>query len=338
MSSRSDADTYRFTTIDTPENRRFNAWAAAISTCDYELSADAIMPFDAEFRAMRFGPFVLLWHQWLRRDHAASYRAIRTQRKIRADGVDHFYLRLQLTASPADEGRLCLFDMSRPFDCMSTAGDVVGLMIRRDTLHSLSPDRLGVAVHPAMSAVLAEHLLTLRRNMEKLGAGDIPHVMRATDNLLRAGLMRPGDTRNDGWSAGDLASFRRARQYIDANMARADLTPGKIGEAIGVSRAKLYQLFRGDGGIMRQIQRQRLDRAHDVLMNPDMPKARISDIAWQHGFADEKYFSRVFRARFGCMPREVMGLRHAQRPAVSAADADPVQYGPTFVQWLKAAR
>jgi AraC-like DNA-binding protein len=348
MPSHSADDIYRFTTTDAPENQRFNAWAAAISTCDYELSADAPAPFDVEFRAMRFGPFVLVSHQWLRHDHFVSYRAIRTQRKIRADGVDHFYLVLQLAGSsvgergrsrePADRGALHLFDMSRPFDCMSMAGDMVGLMIRRDLLHSLQPGRCGDLVDSAMGAILAEHLLTLRRNMENLDAGDMPYVMRATNNLLRAGLMRSDDASERGLSQGDLASIGRARQFIDANMLQPDLTPGKISDAIGVSRAKLYQLFQGNGGIMRQVQRQRLDRAYDVLTDPDMPRARISDIAWRHGFADEKYFSRIFRTRFGCMPSEAMNLRWVHRPARNAVEAGTAQYGPTFVQWLKTER
>jgi AraC-like DNA-binding protein len=347
MLAASTADTYRFTTTDAPEDKRFNAWAATISTCDYELLNDAAVPFDVEFHAMRFGPFVLVWHQWLRHDHAVSYRSFRTHQKIHADGVDHFYLMLQLADGSADEigrpreqasrGGLYLFDMSRPFECITSTGDVVGLMIRQDSLHSLRPGRYGDVVAPAMGVVLAEHLLTLRRNMAKLGAGDIPYVIRATNNLLRAGLTHTGEARDNGLSAGDLALIYRGRQFIDTNLSRSDLTPEKIGEAIGVSRAKLYQLFDGNGGIMRLVQRQRLDRAYDMLTDPDMPRVRISEVAWQHGFDDEKYFSRVFRARFGCMPREVMNLRRGNPPVRDAVEANPM-HGPTFAQWLKSER
>ncbi|WP_175926308.1 helix-turn-helix domain-containing protein [Burkholderia cepacia] len=345
MSFSSVADSYRFTTIDVPESQRFDAWSAAISTYDYALSGDAVVPFDIEFHAMRFGPFVLVRQQWLRDDHLVSYRATRTQRKIRADGIDHFYLALHSAGSLVDatgrrweqagSGGLCLFDMSRPFDGMFTTGDVVGLMIRRDMLHALEPGRYGDAVNPAMDAVLTEHLLTLRRNVEKLGAGDIPYVMRATSNLLYAGLKRSSDKDDDGLSAGDAVSIRRVRKFIDTNLLRADLTPTKLSEAAGVSRAKLYQLFRGDGGVMRYIQRRRLDRAYDVLTDPDMPKSRISEVAWRHGFADEKYFSRVFRARFGCMPREVTSLHGGNQPVRKTVEAN-LMYGPTFAQWLKS--
>lgn len=39
-------------------------------------------------------------------------------------------------------------------------------------------------------------------------------------------------------------------------------------------------------------------------MNGDI--ARYADIAWRHGFTDEKYFYRIFKAEFGHTPRETV--------------------------------
>jgi AraC-like DNA-binding protein len=344
MPDRSVLDTYRFSTLDVPENVRFDAWAAAMPICDYQLPSDAAVPFDVEFQAMRFGPFVLTSHRWVQQAHTVFYRATRSARKIRADGLDHFHLMFQLAGSPEGEcghrrvqarvGEPYLCDMSLPFDCVVTAGDIIGLLVRRDMLRSLDLSRHADIVDSAMGAVLAEHLLTLRSNMEKLGVGDIPYVVRATNALLRAGLMQSSEASHDDVPEADLALVRQARQFIAENLQHADLTPEKIGAAIGVSRAKLYKLFQGSGGIMRQVQRQRLDRAHDLLTDPDMPKERIAHVAWRHGFIDEKYFSRIFRATFGCSPREAMESRRVSslQPRIVASRA----YGPTFVQWLKA--
>ncbi|WP_206608721.1 helix-turn-helix domain-containing protein, partial [Mycobacterium tuberculosis] len=76
-------------------------------------------------------------------------------------------------------------------------------------------------------------------------------------------------------------------------MLEPDLTPEKICRDVGLSRARLYQLFEADGGIMRQIRRRRLRHAHQMLSDPQRRHVRIAEIAWTHGFSDEKYFYRI---------------------------------------------
>ncbi|MGS0891294.1 helix-turn-helix domain-containing protein [Burkholderia stagnalis] len=344
MSGNAVLDTYRFTTTTVPENRRFVSWAAAISTCDYEPPIDAAVPFDAEFCAMRFGPFVLTWRRWLREDQAVSYRTVRSRRKIRADGIDHFHLMLQLKGGSAGQfgrssvqtraGGLYLFDMGEPFDCVTTAGETIGLLIRRVMFQSLDLNPHGAVFDPAMKAILIDHLRALCGNMGALQASDIPYVTRATSNLLRAGLTGLGSMQHRAVSEVDLALTDRVLQFVKLNILQAHLSPEFISKAIGISRAKLYQLFQGSGGIMRWIQRQRLERAYEVLTDPDWPHERIASIAWRHGFADEKYFSRIFRARFGCTPREA---RESQRgPRFEPRIVDSHVVGPTFGQWLNA--
>ncbi|MGY5778515.1 helix-turn-helix transcriptional regulator [Rhizobium sp. LEGMi135b] len=89
-------------------------------------------------------------------------------------------------------------------------------------------------------------------------------------------------------------------------MLDVDLTPDRICREVGLSRAKLYQLFEGSGGVMRQIQRRRLHRAYQMLANPNRPQPHIAEIAWRHGFSNEKYFYRLFKTEFGHTPRETL--------------------------------
>ncbi|WP_080937123.1 helix-turn-helix domain-containing protein [Burkholderia plantarii] len=335
---------YRFTTLSVPESERLDAWAAALSLCDYDLPTDATVPFDAEFYAMRFGPFVLTSQRWVRPEPPVSYRASRSTRKILADGLDYFHLMFQVTGSVAGEcgsrqvraqvGPLCVLDMSLPFDYVVTAGDVIGLLIRRDVLQALDLHQGDDIIDPTMGVILAEYLFILRDNMYKLSVGDVPYIARATNALLHAALMRSSEALPDDLSGADLALIRRARQFMEVNLQRADLTPEKISDAIGISRAKLYRLFQGCGGVMRQVQRRRLARAYDALTDPDVPKQRIAQVARCHGFMDEKYFSRIFRATFGCTPREAMERRRAAR--FQPRESTSRILGPSFVQWLKA--
>jgi AraC-like DNA-binding protein len=346
MSQDGILDRYKFTTVNEPGAQRFDAWAAAISTCDYERPLDSAISFDAEFQATRFGPFVLAGRSWLRPEQQVLYRTIRSTHKIRTDQIDHYHLVLQLSGSAQGEwarsdgctrpGGLYLYDMSKPFDCMVTTGDTVGLVIPRDLFQSLNLRRYGDVIDRSIGAILTDHLISLQKNIETLRAEDIPYVIRATHNLLRAAITRSPDSLNEAKSEIDVALIRYARKFIEANLMRPDLSPEMIGAAIGASRAKLYQLFRSSGGVMREVQRQRLERAYEVLSDPVSMKVRISDVAWQHGFADEKYFSRVFRQRFGMSPRDIVGQARAENRTDVLGTTRKSIVGGVLAEWLGA--
>ena len=57
---------------------------------------------------------------------------------------------------------------------------------------------------------------------------------------------------------------------------------------------------------MRQIQRKRLHRAYQLLADPSKSKPHIAELAWSHGFSNEKYFYRLFKAEFGHTPGETL--------------------------------
>ena len=50
---------------------------------------------------------------------------------------------------------------------------------------------------------------------------------------------------------------------------------------------------------------QRLDAARRALCDPACAARTVSEIAFSLGFNDAAHFSRAFRARFGCSPRDV---------------------------------
>lgn len=71
----------------------------------------------------------------------------------------------------------------------------------------------------------------------------------------------------------------------------------------GMSRRQLERLFRTclnktPSGFYLAL---RLDRARQLLEQTDM---RVVDVSLACGFASAPYFSRAYRARFGCTPRE----------------------------------
>lgn len=138
--------------------------------------------------------------------------------------------------------------------------------------------------------------------------------------LLTAAVAPGAQAFDDARGPIDNALVERARRYIDAHLLEPDLTPDRICRDIGVSRARLYQLFGEEGGVMRQITRRRLRHAYHVLGDPTRRHQRIAEIAWAHGFPDEKYFHRLFKAEFGHTPKETLAC--AAAPVLLPVGAD----------------
>jgi len=52
-----------------------------------------------------------------------------------------------------------------------------------------------------------------------------------------------------------------------------------------------------------------LDAARRDLCDPGLAASSVSRIAFSWGFNDAAHFSRAFRARFGCSPRELRAAK-----------------------------
>jgi AraC-like DNA-binding protein len=135
---------------------------------------------------------------------------------------------------------------------------------------------------------------------------DVSHVAQSTIQLLCAAVSPTSDRLRLASRPLDEALQARVQRYIDEHWAEIDLTPFQICRDVGLSRSKLYQLFEHNGGVMRQIQRKRLFHAYRVLSNPSRMHTRVSEIALNHGFSNEKYFYRLFRDEFGHTPSETV--------------------------------
>ncbi len=113
----------------------------------------------------------------------------------------------------------------------------------------------------------------------------------------------------------DLAAARRvqAQRYIRAHLADPGLSAGAVAAALQVSRRSLYAYLPGAAAYIRA---QRLGRARELLADPTLPAARVAAIV---GLPDPAHFSRLFRAEFGCSPRDARAHPNVEKPAITAA-------------------
>ncbi len=96
------------------------------------------------------------------------------------------------------------------------------------------------------------------------------------------------------------ALVKRALAYLHQNYARP-LSRWEIAEAVGVSEDYLSRVFSRELGLSPwdYLNRYRINRAKELLRRTD---ASIRSIAYQIGFRDQAYFSRVFRKQAGLAP------------------------------------
>jgi len=89
---------------------------------------------------------------------------------------------------------------------------------------------------------------------------------------------------------------------IDGDLS-ADISPGKLARALGVSLGYLSAVFKREMGktMSTYIRERRMEYADYLLLRTDL---QIQNVALHCGIMDVQYFSKLFRAHFGKTPTE----------------------------------
>ncbi len=96
--------------------------------------------------------------------------------------------------------------------------------------------------------------------------------------------------------------IRKIRQEIEGNIDDENFGITELGRAIGMSRAQIHRKVKALTGRSTSIfiRSIRLHKAKAILQNTDL---NISQVAYEVGFRDPKYFSRTFAEEFGQLPK-----------------------------------
>ena len=114
----------------------------------------------------------------------------------------------------------------------------------------------------------------------------------------------------EGIPASDDPAFKREDQFvirlreeITANLEDENFGISELSRAIGLSRAQIHRKITALTGQSTStfIRSIRLQKAKELLHSSDL---NISQIAYEVGFRDPKYFSRVFSKAYGMPPNE----------------------------------
>lgn len=110
----------------------------------------------------------------------------------------------------------------------------------------------------------------------------------------------------------DISRFRsrslslyRVKDFVERHLADPSLNTVLIAKAVGLSSRYVNDLFEDEAtSLMRHVWQRRLEKCRKDLEDPAHAGHRVSEIAFRWGFNDLSHFSRAFRQRFGCSPRD----------------------------------
>ena len=322
-----------------PERERFDTWRVGVTAYDCTLLGDAAPgSFVAQVDAWLLGDLVITSNR------LSPVRFVRSAAKASGDGIDHYSLILlrqgswtgdvdgrMMTIGP---GQLVAFDLSRPMVAEGTDADSITVAVVRNAVENVVPrlpDLHGLVLDGAMGRLLADHLLSLVRQLPAMQQEDVPAAVKATIALIAA-CLTSSETQEPAASAAELDIRHRVRRYIDQHLAAPDLTPDRICRDLTLSRSVLYRAVAPGPGIASYIRTRRLEAVHVLLADPNEHRG-IADIAYGFGFVSDAHFSRSFRRRFGYSPREARLGAGRFRELTTALSNEEVP--AAFREWMK---
>ncbi len=149
--------------------------------------------------------------------------------------------------------------------------------------------------HQEELLVTLANLLELRRKLQtrysKLEIGD----SKIPVNVSSISQVSSTDLEN--------AFLQKIRYAVEARLSDANMSVEEIGRAVGMGKSNLYAKLSALTGLSFNIyvRKLRLIKAKELLSASQM---NVSEVAYEVGFNDPKYFSRVFSEEFGVPPSE----------------------------------
>ena len=97
--------------------------------------------------------------------------------------------------------------------------------------------------------------------------------------------------------------IRKAKEYIDSNYTDEEISLNKVAENVGLTPTYLSALFKKETkqNFTDYVTMLRITRAKELLC---CTKKLISEIAYEVGFRDYRYFSQIFKKQTGMTPRQ----------------------------------
>lgn len=305
-------------TAEVAPRHRLSYWVDAV--CDTYVQLDCDAPgagtIDGEIRLDTLATLELS------RVTASAQRVKRTPAKIARASEDYFLVSIQTRGQGAvlqdgraallQAGDFALYDSTRPYELIFERDfQQFVLMLPGPALRSQLRDTQALTARPVSGTRGAGHLMigmiqALANDIGALEPASAAAVAQSVEHILVAGLRSlPGEAAP---SASQLTVFHREqiKAFVRANLRDPQLGVARIAAQLRTSPSTVHRAFAGEPcSVTDWIWAQRLDGVRRDLCDPALGARSVSELAFSWGFNDAAHFSRAFRARFGCAPREL---------------------------------
>lgn len=307
----------RYSTADIPPADRLRDWEArtwprpVYRTVPFE-------PFHSSWEMASLGPVLFVYTE------ITGMRWERRIQDIRESDFDPIIISMMIKgrAQGDMDGRAFLetagcfhfHDLARPSLHVSTASFTYALVIPRTVAaecFGALDDLHGLVVRPELAEMLFSHAAQVRQALPRFSLGEAERLGRVFLDLAALALAQVRPASRAPVAAED-ALRRRAVERIDQRLGGGELGVAELCRALGVSRRRLFDAFRPDGGVQTYITAQRLARARTALADVERAEP-IGNIAHRLGFSDAPHLSRAFRQRYGMTPSDYRRLVSVSR-------------------------
>jgi AraC-like DNA-binding protein len=317
MASRVVAVSEILTTDAVAPEHRLAYWVDMICRVYVQLECDAVAGdrFDGEIRDHHLPGLGLSVVR------SGAQHVMRTPREIARATDPYFIVSIQtqgrgIVSQDGRDARLspgdfAIYDTTRPYVLhFDDDFEQIVLKLRGEQLRDVVRDTERLTATTVSGQAGAGHLMiqmirTLRDEVDTLQPASAAAVASSVVNILVAGLQSLPAC--GGVEPSAMASYHlmRIRQLIDERLHDPTLTVAGVAAALGMSVGHLHRLFKNEAMSPAQyLWHRRLEACGRDLLDPRRGKASVAEIAFGWGFNDAAHFSRAFRERYGCSPRE----------------------------------
>lgn len=247
----------------------------------------------------------------------------RSAADIAASNRSCFYLNLKLAGRcriqqgdreiSLSSGQVGIFDSDRQFALLHDRGPqlrVASFWVPAEALRERLPASFDVAAarvsdDPFVGHLIAETARTLSGGALRMSEEEGVRLFRALIELVAVSLSRrsrAGAAESESLADATTLALKRAihRRLREPGLAVAD-----VAEAVGISERYVHKLLARSGSSFTDyVIDHRLDGIARDLGDPAMADRAIGAVAFDWGFSDLSHFSRRFKQRFGCRPRD----------------------------------
>jgi AraC-like DNA-binding protein len=199
-------------------------------------------------------------------------------------------------------------DFDQPMHVLRRACQHATLFVPRTALEEVFPDpgalhgRVLGANEPA-AQLIVQRVKVLAASIAYLSFDDAYQRVQELVHLIAEAFGEQAGFRGSKPAIARAIAFDATRRFVQANLSEPDLSPERVVDSLGFSRARIYRLFQHEGGLHAYIRHLRLRTAADDLVR--FPGVPIAEIAFSIGFKSASDFTRAFRRAYGFAPQDV---------------------------------